>query len=191
MLRQLNTDILINLKITAHQYIILILLVNKLYDHLEKYLKESDSYDSLPDDLKRLTQKSLVVYQTEKPYIYKSIAVQPEFLRMLYKDDLFEELYEQFPTSVTRPNGIVDYLRKDKRMCKDIYSIITKDDFVVHNHIMSCLKYELEFRKKNNEMQWMKRLSKWLSGREWENFEDVIADGSSAKHENTYGTTLE
>ena len=191
MLRDVNTEVLINLNINAHQFIIMILLVDKQYDHLDKYLVASNSYDTFLDDLRRLSKKSLVAYPTNKPYIYKSIVVQPEFLRMLYKDDIFEELYYQFPKKATRPDGMVAYLRRDRRLCKDLYYIITKDDRTKHDHILTCLECELKYRKKNNSMQWMKTLQKWLSGREWENFEDLVADGSLTKQTDSYGTQLE
>ena len=191
MLRDVNTEVLINLNINAHQFIIMILLVDKQYDHLDKYLVASNSYDTFPDDLRRLSKKSLVAYHNDKPYNYKSIVVQPEFLCTLYKDDIFEELYNQFPKKATRPDGMVAYLRRDRRLCKDLYYIITKDDRIKHDHILTCLEYELEYRKRNNGMQWMKTLQKWLSGREWENFEDLVADGSLTKQTDSYGTQLE
>lgn len=191
MLRDINTDVLIKLGINAHQYIILIMLVNKYHDHLERYLIDTNSYDSFPDDLKYLSSKSLVEYPENKPYSVKSIEVQSDFIRTLRKDNMFTELYEVYPNKITRPDGSVDYLRKNKRMCEEVYSIMTKGDPQIHEHIISCLRYELNYRKRNNGMQWMKRLSKWLGDREWENFEDLVADGSSLKLDNTYGTQLE
>lgn len=192
MLRDVNTEVLINLNITAHQFIIAILLMSKQYDHLEKYLKESNSYDALPDDLAQLANKSLITYFKEQEYEFKSIKVQPEFLRTLWKDDMFEEIYSLFPIKTTRPDGVVQYLRRDKRLCKDLYYIITKDDRVKHEHIMEHLKFELEYRTKTNAMKWMKTLQNWLSGREWENFEDLVADGANISEIpiNTYGSTL-
>ena len=166
--------------------------MNKFYDHLDNYLVESNSIDAFPDDLQRLTKNSLVAYNKEKPYDYKSIVVQPEFLRTLHKDDIFEELLHAYPMKVQRPDGITAFLRKDKRLCKDLYYIITKDDKVKHDHIMLCLTTELTYRKNNDSMQWMKTLSNWLSGKEWENFEDLVAYGTSTNNAlaETYGTNL-
>jgi hypothetical protein len=192
MLREVNTHVLIDLKLNAHQYIILILLMNGFHDHLEEYLEETNSKESFPDDLTYMSQLHLVSFHKEKPYDVKSIVVQSEFISSMSKDDGFIELFETYPNKVMRPNGVIDYLRKDKRMCKDIYSIITKDDRSVHEHIMKCLRYELKYRERNNALQWMKRLSKWLSGREWENFEDQVDDRSLQQTPgNDYGTKLE
>ena len=191
MLRDVNTEVLINLNINAHQFIIAIMLMNKYYDHLDKYLKESNSLDSFPDDLKRLSSKSLVAYHKNKPYDFKSIVVQPEFLRTLHKDDIFEELHDAFPVKVQRPDGVYAFLRRDRRLCKDLYYIITKDDRMKHEHIMLCLKTELDHRNRTNSMQYMKTMSNWLSGKEWENFEDLVANGTSQKQSSSYGTQLE
>jgi hypothetical protein len=192
MLRDVNTEVLINLNITAHQFIIAILLMSKQYDHLKKYLEASKSYDTFPDDLKQLSNKSLVTYTESNEYNFKSIVVQPEFIRTLWKDNMFEEIYSIFPIKTTRPDGNVQYLRRDKRLCKDLYSILTKDDRVKHEHIINHLKFEIDYREKTNSMKWMKTLQNWLSGREWENFEDLVADGSSISKIpiNTYGTKL-
>ena len=110
MLRDINTEVLIDLNITAHQFILAILLMSKQYDHLEKYIKESNSYDTFPYDLERLALKSLVAYHNDKPYNFKSIVVQPEFHQVLYKDDIFQELLNTYPAKVTRPDGVVSFL---------------------------------------------------------------------------------
>ena len=191
MLRQINVNVLIDLNITAHQYILAIYLMHKQYGHMEKYLKESKSYDAFPDDLTRLAQESLVSYISGKEYDFKSIMVQSKFLSTLSKDDIFIEVFELYPLKATRPDGVVHYLRRNKRTCKDMYSIITKSDLTVHKHIMSCLEFELKYRKKNGLMQWMKTMENWLLGREWENYEDVMDDDTSQKSENTYGHLLE
>lgn len=191
MLIKVNTEVLVNMKITAHQFVIVNLLMGKFYDHLDKYLVETNSTESFPDDLAQLAKTSLVAYNKEKPHNLKSIVVQPEFLSTLHKDDIFEELYASFPVKVQRPDGTAAFLRRDRRLCKDLYYIITKDDLPTHKHIMSCLGTELEHRKRTNSMQYMKTLQNWLSGKEWENYEDLIDDGSySNKHANTYGTHL-
>ena len=190
MLREISTQVLINMKINAHQAIIGLLLMGDHYEYLDAYLKESDSYDNFENDLKRLKFNNLVTYEPSRVYTYKSIVVKEDFIKQFSEGDNFMELYGTYPAKVLRPNGVYDHLRKDRRMCRDIYTIVTKDRQDFHDHIMGCLKYELQYRKLNNTMQYMKRLPKWLSGHEWENYEDHIADGSSLKPRNTYGTEL-
>lgn len=191
MLREISTQVLINMKINAHQAIIGLLLMSKEYDYLEKYLIETNSYDTFEKDLKRLAAQNLVTYNSQKPYSFKSIVVKPMFIQRFSKGDNFMEFFETYPVKVTRPDGAADFLRKDRRMCKDVYSIVTKDAQDKHDHIMNCLRYEIKYRERSNSMRFMKRMYKWLSEREWENFEDLAASGSSLKPTQTYGTQLE
>jgi len=190
MLRELNTQVLIDLGISAHQYIIAMLLLNEHFDHLNEYLNSTNTYKSFDEDLKNLSARTLVRYNPSDIYNYRTITVLPTFMREVAKYDGFEELYNTYPKSVVRPDGKSDYLRRDKRFCKQIYSIVVKDNRDVHEHIMSCLHKELNYRKKNGRaMSYMKRLNKWLSDREWENFEDELHDNSNSGE--VYGTTIE
>lgn len=193
MLKEVNSDVLITLKINAHQYIILLMLIGDAFGLLEEYLIETNSYDTFPKDLKYLTQMNLASYRHNKPYDYKSIAVLPKFISTLSKDDAFIEFWETYPVKVTRPDGKVDMLRKDRKECQNIHAIMTKGDRSIHDHIMKCLKYEIEYRERTNSMQWMKRPRSWLSGREWQNFEDMVDDRSLPERQEKveYGQQLE
>jgi len=192
MLKEVNIDVLIELKITAHQFMILWMVLNERYRSLEKYLKETNSYDTFKDDLDQLAELPLISYNKEKPYDYKSIVAKPDFLRSLVKDDIFEEFYNEFPKKVNRPDGILQYLRRDKRLCEDLYYIITKDDLHKHRHIMDCLAFELKHRKSSGSMQWFKTMQKWLSTHEWENYEDIVDDDPQQQPtKEAYGTQLE
>ena len=191
MLREINTHILIDLKITAHQHIIAMLLLNDAYDHLDEYLKSTNSYNTFEEDLSNLAARTLVSYNPANIHNYKSIVVLPSFMRTVAKYDNFEELYSTYPMKISRPDGSVDYLRKDRRMCKQLYSIVTKGNRDTHEHIMSCLRAELTHRQRSNSMSYMKRLSTWLPKREWENYADIIDDNIQQNPTEQYGTTIE
>ena len=62
MLREINTHVLIDLKITAHQYVIAMLLLNEAHDHLDDYLNATGSYRAFEEDLSNLATRSLVTY---------------------------------------------------------------------------------------------------------------------------------
>lgn len=179
MLRELNTNILIDLRITAHQYIIAMLLLDKQYDHLEKYLNDTNSYNSFEQDLKNLAARTFVRYNPSNIYSFNSIVVLPPFMKEMGKYDGFEELYNTYPNTVRRPDGKIDYLRRDKPFCKQVYHLIVKDNKHTHDHIIDMLRKELEYKRKQpNGFAYMKRLSKWLSEREWENYETLLVNSS-------------
>ena len=110
------------------------------------------------------------------------------------RDDFFDELYKEYPVKVMRPDGVVDYLRADRETSRHIYALLTKGDKQVHDHILKCLRFEIKKRYANNSFNYMKRINKWLSSREWESYEDEVDDLSSAATRNEgemrYGTGL-
>ena len=80
----------------------------------------------------------------------------------------------------------------EKTYCKNIYDARVARNKQKHDHIMRCLKKEIEIREKENSMAYMKRLSNWLASQEWKSFEDRLDESVLAKHEaNKYGTDLE
>ena len=126
--------------------------------------------------------------------IPRDYQVTLNFKDLINKDDLFDELYNEYPVKVIRPDGNLDYLRADRKASRGIYALLTKGDKQVHDHIIKCLRFELKRRYANNSLNYMKRLNKWLSSREWESYEDEVDDLSSAATRNEgemrYGTGL-
>ena len=109
--------------------------------------------------------------------------------------DQFSELLENFPVSVIRKDGTKDYLRTDKKKAERLYKRITRGRRDIHEHIINCLKYEIEQRVIGNSMMWFKKLPNWLSSNEWENWnermkEDEIEKIFGAEVEE-YGTSIE
>ena len=62
----------------------------------------------------------------------------------------------------------------------------------IQDHIIKCLKYEIEYREKTGNLKYMKRMVTWLSAHEWESFEDQIDDLGNITFNNSmgYGTEL-
>lgn len=191
MLREVNSHVLVDLKITAHQFMILFMILDGMYAHLDEYLKSNDSYKIFNEDLKKLSELSLLTYDSSNVYNYKAIVVTPSFMKRVAKYDFFDELYTAYPTKISRPDGSVDYLRKDRHYCEQVYSIITKSNPDIHDHIMRCLRAELKQREASGTINYMKRLSNWITKREWENYADIVDNNTELKEDNTYGTALE
>ena len=61
-----------------------------------------------------------------------------------------------------------------------------------HEYMLDCLRFELEFRRKNNSMGFMKRMSKWFMSEEWLMYEEFLKEQEIPKeiiHQN--GTDIE
>ena len=106
----------------------------------------------------------------------------------------FDEFYQLYPAYVQRIDNTKDYLRTNVIACRKLYNKIVGKSIEQHKHIIECLTYELEFRRKNSKMGWMVRMQKWLSTNQWEMAEEMMKDSSITKLIDTgsgYGTEIE
>lgn len=180
--------------LTADDYTIAMLLKEQKYGMLKDYVKllGNKFYDSI-DRLKELRYIDFRGLGNIVPV--KEIKVTEEFINITLNGDNFEEFYEAFPVKVTRPEGKVDYLRRDKTKCKTKYKRITKNNLMIHDHIMDCLKFDVENRTKRLNLAYMKQMKNWLDGEEWKMIDDYrqkLAEDTLKKAEstNTYGTNI-
>ena len=196
MLINVNTDTLLKSKLTAHQFAIAWFISQEKYQELETYLKETFSIDRVHEDLNWLWKQGFLMELSFGPaMIPKDYMTTPKFTELVSANgggDLFDEFYREYPIKVVRPNGDVDYLRADRESSRRIYAHLTKGDKQIHVHIIKCLRHEVKKRYANGSLNYMKRLNKWLSTREWESYEDEVDDLSSAatrnEGETRYGT---
>lgn len=129
----------------------------------------------------------------------ESIEVTLKFLQLITQGDMFEELYNIYPSSVPRPDGTKDYLRGNKIKCKIKYLKLVKDNKTLHSNIISCLRHEIEQKEKTGSMMYMKRLLKWITDEEFHKYENYLKfnmpksiedkeiDSPQTKINNTYG----
>jgi hypothetical protein len=71
-----------------------------------------------------------------------------------------------------------------------MYQIHTNLSVAKHKHILKCLEFEVEKRKREGSMKFMTRMSKWLSTEAWKSYEDEV-NNSATIAQNAYGTELE
>ena len=179
-------------RITAHQFLIASLIAKSDIVTLMDYLILSNSEDSFSSDLSNLAKAGYVQYNQENPKDFQSIRVDPSFFKEIANGDYFEELFAIFPVKVIRTNGMSDYLKTEKTYCKNIYDSRVARNKQKHDHIIRCLRKEIEIRESENSMAFMKRLSNWLASEEWKSFEDRLDESVLVKNEvQVYGTTLE
>ena len=96
-----------------------------------------------------------------------------KFWEINKKQNYFIEFYDEFPISVTRPDGTKDYLRNNKERARLVYNRIVKSP-AKHKEVMDCLKFEKEYRRINNAEGYMKRMSNWLASAEWETWKEHL-----------------
>lgn len=194
MIVDINTDFLINNKITANQFLLLqLILVDKQSILRDYYLVNNIPVDQVTADIKDLHSKGLLEGYAVGAYDFKNIKPTTYLKSLFNADDLFKDFLSTFPLKVTRTDGTVDYLRTDQSKARMLYLACTRGKKSIHDHILKCLQHEIKYRESNNSMKFMKRMTSWLSSQEWESFEDQIDDlGNITFKENElgYGTEL-
>lgn len=194
MIVDVNTDFLINNKITANQFLLLSLILADKQNILKEYcLINSINVVELTADIKTLHDKGMIEGYVAGLYDFDHLKPTSFIKKLLTDTDLFKEFMMSYPLKVTRGDGTVDYLRTDQSKARMLYLAYTKGKKSIHDHILKCLKHEVNFREKNGSLKFMKRMTSWLSSQEWESFEDQIDDlGSITFNDNDlgYGTEL-
>ena len=75
---------------------------------------------------------------------------------------MFDMFYDQFPVYVMRPDGTKGFLRANVNKCRKEYNRIVGKSKAMHEHIMDCLKYEIDERMRTGKIGYMKTMWKWL-----------------------------
>jgi hypothetical protein len=194
MIVDVNTDFLINNKLTANEYLLMsLILADKQSILKDYYLMNNISADQISADIKSLHDKGLLEGYVTGVYEFSHLKPTNYMKGLLTTDDLFKEFLYAFPLKVTRTDGTVDYLRTDQSKARMLYLATTRGKKSIHDHILKCLKHEVNYRETNGSLKFMKRMTTWLNSQEWESFEDQIDDlGDITFKENElgYGTEL-
>jgi hypothetical protein len=197
MILEIDTKFLLEHEISAHQYLLLKYASDNDYDAMKKYLRHSKTYDDLKKDMIALYNAGLISTPWSDNATFRHIKPSNKFIQLTtYTGDPFDEFYSIFPVKVLRPDGNYDYLRMDRNRCKKIYHNIVRVNKTMHDHIMECLKLEINERNRTGKMSFMKRMPTWLTSEEWKVYSDKVTAGVtsgdiSIQEGEGYGTEIE
>ena len=146
-------------------------------------------------EIQDLINRNLITKSTTRAKVTYEITKElKSYLRNLPEvKSMFDEFYEQYPSYITRADGLKDYLRSNKTKCRIHYETLEGHSREMHNHIMNCLKYEVSQKLATGKIGYMKRMWKWLTSNEWEAYEDQMNGVTPISHEQketTYGTEI-
>jgi hypothetical protein len=180
-------------QISANQYIFCYLLYMKKYDILNAYLT-AHNFSNFEIEIEQLMTMGLLSrfdYATRLDI--KGYTLTDKCLEMLSTSsmDLFDEFLSEFPSKVIRSEGNADFLKSNVAKCRLKYKAITKGKRHIHEHVLDCLRYELELKQASNSMRFMKKLPNWLESEEWKAYEDELKNGNKIEQNLGYGTKLE
>ena len=146
MIVDINTDFLINNKITANQFLVLsLILANKQSILKDYYLNNGFDVKEIISDIKVLHDKGFIEGYVEGTYGFDNLKPTSFINKLFINDDIFKEFLFTFPLKVTRTDGTVDYLRTDQSKARMLYLGYTKGKKSIHDHILKCLKHEIKY----------------------------------------------
>ena len=184
MILELDISLLktLNLSINQLAFISLVLSENqKDHQDIQELLSRVNE-----EEIQDLIQRNIIITQTMNNGI--SYQLSDDIINTLRKrnDSMFDEFYETFPVYVIRPDGTKGFLRANINKCRKEYNRIVGKSRAMHEHIMDCLRYELDDKMRTGKLGYMKTMWKWLTQHEWECYEEQL----KVKEEDTYGTDI-
>lgn len=105
------------------------------------------------------------------------------------KGDYFDKFYEQYPVYVLRPDGSKSYLRANVNKCRHLFNSTCGKSSALAEHIIDCLKFEIDKKTKEGKLSYMKTMWRWLVDHQWEESEEEMNDNVEQPI-NSYGTEL-
>jgi hypothetical protein len=162
------------------------LIINEYLNLLKlRYVEENTSfpYELDPRYMDILESKGFVEHDPQNDgYILSSKG------RSFFEgDDLFEEFYKLYPTSVETGLGRRAISAKDPnstsgKQTHEIWKRVTKNKPGLQKKIIDCLKRELEHRRSTDSMSYIQGIDTWLRNATWEKWEDIPEQNNSKNY---------
>ena len=182
MILELDTSLLNKLNISLNQLVFLSLVMN------ENQKDNQDIRELLSrvneEEIQDLIVRNIIIIEPMNNGVKYSLSDNIIKLLQSNKDSMFDEFYETFPVYVIRPDGTKGFLRANVNKCRKEYNRIIGKSRAMHEHIMQCLRYELDDKTRTGKLGYMKTMWKWLTQHEWECYEDQL----KIQEDYSYGT---
>lgn len=172
MILEIDTSILDRIPtLSINQLVFLTLVLNDIKtinQDIQKLLSLVNE-----EEIQELETQGLISIQYDRD---TQVISKTEKLEELLKEDkaMFDMFYDQFPVYVMRPDGTKGFLRANVNKCRKEYNRIVGKSKAMHEHIMDCLKYEIDERMRTGKIGYMKTMWKWLTQHEWECYEEQM-----------------
>ena len=186
MIIETNTKILDIPGINLNQLIFLSVVLNKNQKNNQDVRKIVSLISD--DEIQQLIDKDLItsiergnsITYTETDKLTKVITLEKDYF------DLF---YDMYPIYVLRPDGIKNYLRANVNKCRHLFKTISGNSEAMSEHLIDCLKFELEKKTREGKLSYMKTMWRWLVDHQWEATEEEMHDTAINKVD-SYGTDI-
>ena len=187
MILELDSSLFDIGKISINQLVFLTLCLNDIKANnqdVHQFLSRIDE-----TEIQSLIDQNLIIRETcDNDTIYKPSKHLLELTTP--SKTMFDELYEEFPVYVTRPDGTKGFLRANINKCRKEYNHIIGKSKAMHEHIMNCLRFEIDNKTVTGKLGYMKTMWKWLTQREWEVSEEAMQTELKESEALDYGTVV-
>jgi len=168
---EINTDFLKAYEISADDYLYLYIIQRNGYEYLQTLTLNPDIDTMIDKGYLELSEDIHIVTDA-----FKLLATNNY-------DVMFAELIDTYPMKVQSPTRGVRILHakdpnaKANDKAKRKYKKIIKTNKNTHDHIIKCLKIQLDVDKDN--LGYMQNLETWLNNHTWEKYEDISYENKS------------
>lgn len=171
MVLELDTSLFDKFNISINQAVFLTLVMNE-NQHNNQDIHQFLSRIS-EDDIQELVSNGTITVNTSGDSKVYSLS---ESSKELLKEEKtwFDEFYEVFPVYVMRPDGTKDFLRSNINKCRKEYNRTVGKSKAMHEHIMNCLRKEIDDKMMTGKLGYMKTMWKWITQHEWEAIEEQM-----------------
>lgn len=171
MVLELDTSLFDKFNISINQAVFLTLVMNE-NQHNNQDIHQFLSRIS-EDDIQELVSNGTITVNTSGDSQVYSLS---ESSKELLKEEKtwFDEFYEVFPVYVMRPDGTKGFLRSNINKCRKEYNRTVGKSKAMHEHIMNCLRKEIDDKIMTGKLGYMKTMWKWITQHEWEAIEEQM-----------------
>lgn len=174
MILEIDTSLLEKLKDPSIDQLVFLTIVSN--DNIKANNQDIQRLLSLvnEEEIRKLISQGLIIVTTKGDG--NQVVEKTSKLDELFKEDksMFDMFYDQFPVYVTRPDGTKGFLRSNINKCRKEYNRIVGKSKAMHEHIMNCLRFEVENKALTGKLGYMKTMWKWLTQHEWETVEEQM-----------------
>lgn len=191
---EINVEGLINNKLTASQYVMLVLLFESNTELFVNYIK---LYGFAEKELQGLVDQGYILSCDPKNPL-TCITIARDKVRKLLgiEESYFTELFNVYPIKVSNGKSLrilrpTSLSAKSAIVCKEKYDRYIKGNPLKHKHVMDCLEKELDTRKRGGNLQYMHALETYINKNAWDAYEGLLDTNTTIQQADTkYGQDL-
>lgn len=188
MIIEINTKLLDIPEVTNSNQLLFLSMV------LDKNQKSNQDVRKLislisDDDISYLITEGLV---TSMERDNKKIYEPTEKLKssLTKEEDYFDIFYNLYPVYVVRSDGSKCYLRANVNKCRYFFNTKCGRSSAMAEHIINCLKYEINKKTREGNISYMMTMWNWLTRSQWEAVEEEMLDAEKSNNTTEYGQEL-